>query len=206
MFNSQAGQTGSRRWTYFSSALQLAVQRSAHKWTFEDFAECFPLYVKEDSSSASTTFQSISDYIESQSFGDLDKLLKEYNAQENVDTLHRIVNEAKERKATMDGKAGSDVWREDLPPRSAVGARTIPVLEGEAERLRKTVAEMESRNLRLKVELEASVNATDEAEKRTLELVAKLDSALEEWTKIPLDELEEWTVDMATQTAPTLRS
>jgi len=33
---------------------------------FEDFAECFPLYVEEDKNGASATFDSISEYIESQ--------------------------------------------------------------------------------------------------------------------------------------------
>ncbi len=35
---------------------------------FEDFAECFPLYVEEDKNGASATFNSISDYIEAQDF------------------------------------------------------------------------------------------------------------------------------------------
>ena len=36
--------------------------------SFEDFAECFPLYVEEDRNDASLTFNTISDYIEAQSF------------------------------------------------------------------------------------------------------------------------------------------
>lgn len=39
---------------------------------FEDFAECFPLYVQEDKNSASGTFTSISDYIESQTIVSMD--------------------------------------------------------------------------------------------------------------------------------------
>ena len=31
---SNAAASGSKRWTYFYSALQLAIQRSAHKWRF----------------------------------------------------------------------------------------------------------------------------------------------------------------------------
>ena len=33
MASSASTQAGSKRWTYFHSALQLAIQRSAHKWT-----------------------------------------------------------------------------------------------------------------------------------------------------------------------------
>jgi hypothetical protein len=58
--------------------------------------------------------------------------------QENVDILHRVVIEAKERKAK--GDIGKDVWREDLEPRAAVCARTVPILEQEAKRLQEVLA------------------------------------------------------------------
>lgn len=58
--------------------------------------------------------------------------------QENIDILHRVVTEAKDRKAT--GNIGKDVWREDLEPRSAVCARTVPILEQETKRLREVLA------------------------------------------------------------------
>lgn len=57
--------------------------------------------------------------------------------QANVDTLHRIVSEAKDRKAS--GTAGKDVWKEDLEPRAAVCARTVPILEDEVKRLKETL-------------------------------------------------------------------
>ena len=40
----------------------------SHVSSFEDFAECFPLYVEEDKNGSSATFNSISDYIEAQNF------------------------------------------------------------------------------------------------------------------------------------------
>lgn len=58
--------------------------------------------------------------------------------QENIDILHKIVNEAKDRKAK--GEAGKDVWKEDLEPRAAVCARTVPILEAEVKKLRETLA------------------------------------------------------------------
>ena len=39
-------------------------------------------------------------------------------------------------------EVGKDVWREDLQPRAAVRARTIPLLENEAARLRATLEEV----------------------------------------------------------------
>ncbi|KAF9005971.1 hypothetical protein BDQ17DRAFT_1352491 [Cyathus striatus] len=200
MFN----QSGSRRWTHFHSALQLAVQRSAHKWSFEDFAECFPLYVEEDKNGASATFNSISDYTEAQIFRDLDKLFKDYNVQENIDILHRIVNEAKDRKAR--GEQGKDIWKEDLEPRVAVCARTVPVLEAEVQRLRGSLAEVEEENRRLQAQLEESVKGTDAMNEAVLEVLQELDTAYRRWQDLPMDDFETWTVQTIESLKPTLRA
>jgi hypothetical protein len=126
----------------------------------EDFSECFPLYVEEDKNGSSATFNSISDYIEAQNFvcallyqktccntahihstkRDLDKLFKDYNVQENIDVLHKLVTDAKGRKTQ--GELGKDVWKEDLEPRVAVCARTMPILDAEVRRLREQLAEV----------------------------------------------------------------
>ncbi|KAH6915844.1 hypothetical protein BKA70DRAFT_471368 [Coprinopsis sp. MPI-PUGE-AT-0042] len=201
MFNNQPG---SRRWTHFHSALQLAVQRSARKWTFEDFAECFPLYVQEDKNSASATFTSISDYIESQTINDLDKLFTDYNVQDNVDKLHKIVTDAKERRTK--GETRQDAWKEDLDPRVAVVAKTAPVLEKEVQRLKELLAESEAVNRQIQDELEETVQETDENNRRALHLVDQLDEACEEWDKLPLDEIEAWTVQMEESLKPAVRS
>ncbi|KAG6907133.1 hypothetical protein DXG01_010352 [Tephrocybe rancida] len=166
-------QSGSRRWTHFRSALQLAIQRSAHKWTFEDFAQCFPLYVEEDKNGASATFDSIADYIESQNVNDLEKLFKDYSVQENIDILHRVVNEAKERK--IKGEVGKDVWREDLEPRAAVSARTVPIMESEAKRLRAALAEIQEENIGLQARIEENVAVAANAKKVADQLLDKLD-------------------------------
>ena len=71
---------------------------------------------------------------------DLDKLFKDYNVQENIDVLHRLVTDAKERNSQ--GELGKDVWKEDLEPRVAVCARTIPILDAEVKRLREQLAKV----------------------------------------------------------------
>ncbi|ESK94868.1 hypothetical protein Moror_14141 [Moniliophthora roreri MCA 2997] len=196
MFNQK---NGSRRWQHFHSALQLAVQRASHKWTYEDFKECFPLYVEEDKN-GSTTFNSIGEYIESECLRDLEKLFEDYNVQENIDTLHRIVNEAKDRKAN--GEARNDVWREGLEPRVATCARTVPLLEAEAARLRQTLATMQARTSRVQAELEETVKATEDADARTNELLDQLDIVLESWKNIPTDKIEAWTVQTLEASQP----
>ncbi|KAF5335975.1 hypothetical protein D9611_006380 [Ephemerocybe angulata] len=201
MFN----QSGSRRWTHFRSALQLAVQRSAHKWTFEDFAECFPLYVEEDKNSASATFNSISDYIEAQNIRDLDKLFKEdYNVQESIDILHKIVQDAKERKAR--GEVRKDAWRENLNPRTSVCAKTIPVLEKDVARLKKQLEEAEELNQELQRQLQEVTGETDEVNQQALDIVRQLDLACEEWQKIPQEEIEGWTVENLESLKPPVRA
>lgn len=51
----------------------------------------------------------------------------------NLDNLHAVVTEARARKQA--GYTGKDVWREDLHPKTAVRARTVPLLEKERDRL-----------------------------------------------------------------------
>jgi hypothetical protein len=84
-------------------------------------------------------------------YGDL---FAEYNLQHNIDVLHAVVTEARARKQQYllqqqqgdetgkDAGVGNDVWREDLLPRAAVRARTVPLLEEEATRLRATLEEV----------------------------------------------------------------
>lgn len=59
---------------------------------------------------------------------------------DNIDVLHAVVTEARARK--QGGEIGVDVWREDLQPMAAVRARTVPVLQSEAERLRMTLEQV----------------------------------------------------------------
>ncbi|KXN86556.1 hypothetical protein AN958_09860 [Leucoagaricus sp. SymC.cos] len=193
-------QDGSRRWMHFQSALQLAIQRSARKWTFEDFAECFPLYVEEEKNAASVTFNIISDFIEKQDRDDITQLFEKYRVRENIDILHKIVTDAKTRKER--GEITRDVWREDLQPRNAVCARTIPVLVAEAARLRETLAQLEEENRELQTQLDDNIQAKDEADLKTLELLQRLEDTYTQWEKLPMDIIEDWTV----QTANALKS
>jgi len=78
--------------------------------------------------------------------------------QKNLDTLHRVVTEARARRrrgeTDMDtdpsgGGSGSssnnnlkDRWRADLQPRAAMRARTVPVLERERDSLRARLADV----------------------------------------------------------------
>ena len=71
-----------------------------------------------------------------------EELFKKYNVKENLDNLHAVVTAARTRKQA--GYDGKDVWREDLQPRAAVRARTIPLLEQERERLRAELAQVSS--------------------------------------------------------------
>jgi hypothetical protein len=80
----------SKRWTQFYAALQLAIQRVAHKWTsvsfrfylargrrsrltptgsfflfrYKDFSECFPLWCEEQPNGAEGVFNTVSSFVE----------------------------------------------------------------------------------------------------------------------------------------------
>ncbi|KAG7445940.1 uncharacterized protein BT62DRAFT_1076352 [Guyanagaster necrorhizus] len=188
------------RWSYFQSALQLAVRRSSRKWTYEDFAECFPTYTTEDKDGSTAIFNQISDYIESQSFRDLDKLFQRLNVQENIDTLHRIVEESKERKQrNIEAK---DQWREELEPRAAISARTIPKLEEENIRLREMLSQIEAENSTLTSQLQERAEGTADSEEKALRLLKELDEVLDKWQELPSTELENWTRRMMESTKP----
>ena len=69
-----------------------------------------------------------------------EELFKKYNVKDNLDNLHAVVTAARARKQTE--YEAKDVWRDDLQPRAAVRARTIPVLEKERDRLRTEFAQV----------------------------------------------------------------
>ncbi|KAJ7334099.1 hypothetical protein DFH08DRAFT_298474 [Mycena albidolilacea] len=195
---------GSRRWSYFHSALELAIQRSAHKWKFEDFAECFPQYVEEDREGAMQTFNQVADYIEAATKRDFENVFKEYDLQNNIDILDKIVSDAKARKAS--GKIGPSVWTTNLHPRSAVCGRTIPILEAQAERLRESLAELEAENLALVSDLEGKLGEINGLRTRSIRILDQFDETHEAWSNVPMDEIQAWTAQIAETTTPTLRS
>ena len=67
-------------------------------------------------------------------------MFKKYNVQENIDILHKIVTESKDRK--LMGDVRQDTWQDHLEPKVAVCTRIIPVLTSEAARLRDLISKV----------------------------------------------------------------
>ncbi|KAF8921914.1 hypothetical protein CPB85DRAFT_1265090 [Mucidula mucida] len=192
------------RWKYFHSALQLAIQRSAHRWTYQDFTECFPLYTSEDKDGSMAVFQQISEFIETNSSRELEGLFAKYDVRNNINLLHRVLREAEER--INRGEDPKDAWRDGLDPRAAIAARTIPKLEEETRQLRATLAQCEEDNNRLIEQLGRTVQATDEGDEKTRRLLQMFSSMLEQWKEVPDQEIEDWARNTIEETKPTLRS
>ena len=114
-----------------------AICRRGQGWIGHDIQQHFGLYRGEESGRISRDTQPVRP---DASQRDLDKLMKVYNVQENIDILHQVINDGKARKEQ--GNVGNDVWQENLEPRSAIAARTVPVLKREAERLKELIAEV----------------------------------------------------------------
>ncbi|KAI5124238.1 hypothetical protein M0805_005087 [Coniferiporia weirii] len=195
--SSSTGQPpASRRWTHFHSALQLAIQRAAHKWTYEEFAECFELWCKEEPDGASGVYNTISLHMERLITSACDELFVRYNARENIDIMHAVVTEARERQKA--GQApGPDAWRANLEPRTAVRARTVPLLRQEKAALEAQLAELEAENLGLQAQMMENVNAmkANEAEEsRRLDLLDELEA---KWSSLPIEDIQEWTLRTA---------
>ncbi|KAI8985585.1 hypothetical protein BD414DRAFT_441247 [Trametes punicea] len=195
MASSASTQAGSKRWTYFHSALQLAIQRSAHKWTYEDFAECFSLWCDEQPENAATIFNLVSSRLESSITENCEELFKKYKVKENLDNLHAVVTAARARKQT--GYDGKDVWREDLQPRAAVRARTIPLLEKERDRLLAQLSQLTEENSALQSQMRRNVQAKEEAEAEAAKLLDTIDKAFAKWDALPLDDVQSWSLQTA---------
>jgi Nnf1 len=52
---------------------------------------------------------------------------------QNIDDLHAVVLEARVRKQTREIR--QDIWKQDLHPRAAARARTVPLLEDARNKL-----------------------------------------------------------------------
>ncbi|KAI0917965.1 hypothetical protein AcV5_002760 [Taiwanofungus camphoratus] len=185
-------QPASKRWTYFHSALQLAIQRSAHKWTYEDFTECFSLWCEEQPENASGIFTTVSRHMEDLITENCEELLRQFNVKENLDNLHAVVTEARSRKQT--NYNGKDVWREDLHPSAAVRARTIPLLEQERDRLLVELKELDSHNLQLQNKMQSNVKATEEVDAEASGLLDNLEEVLDRWSQLPTEDIQSWAL------------
>ncbi|KAI6042061.1 hypothetical protein EDC04DRAFT_3109234 [Pisolithus marmoratus] len=185
-----------KRWTHFHFALQLAINRAAHKWTYEDFQDCFALWCKEEPHGAEGIFNTISRHMEDHVHASCERLFKDSNVRENINTLHTVVAEARARKqrGELDRK---DLWKEDLDPRAAVRARTVPILQAERERLKETLQKLEEENIALYEETVKNVQNEREARERIQELLKHADEVYSRWHEIPHDEIGLWSMQVA---------
>jgi len=174
-----------------------------HRW--ENFTECFPVFCKEEGDRAQGVFNTLSRHMESSlvvrfylptiflayasSQEATDKFFDEANIKQAIDDLHAAVVDAKLRKQRNEVR--TDVWREDLHPRAATRARTVPLLERERERLQVELREvfsltsfiftrscpfqLEDENLKLQEEIESNVRQFNENEKGAENLLDVLD-------------------------------
>ncbi|OCH91382.1 hypothetical protein OBBRIDRAFT_728873 [Obba rivulosa] len=188
-------QPGSKRWSYFHSALQLAIQRAAHKWTYEDFEECFALWCEEQPETASRVFTTISRHMDQSMTQQCEELFKQFEVKKNLDNLHAVVTEARSRKQA--GYTGKDVWREDLAPKAAVRARTVPLLEKERDRLAAELKQLDEENLELQSTMQNNVQAREEVDDQTSQLLGLLEEAYEKWAELPMEDIQSWSLQMA---------
>jgi len=104
--------------------------------------------------------------------------------------LHGVVTEARARRQRGE-TPGADRWREDLQPREAMRARTIPTLERERDLLRARlaqvrrpkkladrvtlIAQMEKENMELYDQVQENVAAQERTDAKTAEMFAFFD-------------------------------
>ncbi|KAF8557080.1 hypothetical protein OG21DRAFT_1482509 [Imleria badia] len=197
------GSPDSKRWTHFHSALQLAINRAAHKWTYEDFQECFALWCKEEPHGAEGIFNTISRHMEDQIHASCETLFKDFNVRDSINVLHRVVTDARSRKQCGETEA-EDIWKEDLEPRAAVRARIVPVLESEVEKLKATLqsASLEEENQASFEQMKSNVQRQREADAKTAELLEIFDEVYSRWSKLPHDEIGLWALQTTENLPP----
>ncbi|KAL1747965.1 hypothetical protein HDZ31DRAFT_30834 [Schizophyllum fasciatum] len=187
----------SRRWVHFHSALQLAVSRASHRWTFEEFALCFPDFVEQDRDTASQLFNRTSDYIESQISRMIEDICKEHDMQASIDTLHRIVNEAKERDQALAATARApppDVWSSSTTPRNAIAARTVPILRQQRDQLKAMLAEQRAKNAQMLRIVAENRAAAEVADRQVHETMDAIEGVISEFERLPVETLDSWAV------------
>lgn len=165
-----------------------------------------------------------------------EEVFAEYNVKHNIDILHAIVTEARARKQS--GEIGNDVWKEDLQPRAAVRARTVPLLENEAARLRATLEKVwdsvtivrwsdlafdvyrwRKKTCDCKLKFNAMYRSARRQMSRrrncwiflmrygllfVVQVMAhsRIQQVSEKWSKLPLEEIEMWTVQTVESSGP----
>ncbi|CAK5274002.1 unnamed protein product [Mycena citricolor] len=170
----------------------------------EDFAECFPEFVEEDKDRAMRIYNQVADYIESENQRNFEALFNEYDLQNKIDILDKMVRDAKTRKAS--GDLGPDVRSDEMRPQSAVYGRTVPILRAEIARVRSLHAKMEGQNLALADDLQAVVKEGDILQKRIDDILDKVDEAHNAWESVPMEDVHAWTSQVSEKTKPVLRS
>ncbi|KAG2356246.1 hypothetical protein BDR07DRAFT_1380931 [Suillus spraguei] len=175
----------SKRWTHFHSALQLAISRSAHKWT--------RVLTTKISRSASRSGARKSHMVAEGIFNTVSRHMED---QIHYQHLHAVVSEARARKQRGEIH-GKDVWRENLAPHAAVRARTVRVMESEIERLRAELQALEGDNATLYAQCEDNDEKQRVADAKTVELLDILDDVYAKWSQLPQDEIGVWALESA---------
>ncbi|KAH7913825.1 hypothetical protein BJ138DRAFT_536290 [Hygrophoropsis aurantiaca] len=186
----------SKRWTHFHSALQLAIQRAAHKWTYDDFKECFALWCKEEPDGAIGVFNTVSRHMEDQISSNCENAFVETNVQGGINILHAVVSEARVRKQRGE-TTGPDLWREDLNPRAAVRARSTRIMQSEVEKLRATLKALEDENTEIYMQISQNETVKENRDAKVTELLDILDDVYSKWNKLPHDDIGLWTLQAA---------
>ncbi|KIJ55287.1 hypothetical protein M422DRAFT_219900 [Sphaerobolus stellatus SS14] len=188
-----AGAGSSKRYRNFYSALQLAAQSSASKWTYEDFEECFPTYCKEYPVKAQTLRTQMAKNILEVTKTLHDDILEAHHAPEGTDILHEVVIEARGKRQAGEDEDTPDAYSADIEPRAAVHARTVPILETERERLLAEIEKVHNENALLANELRACRKQKQEYDQKTVQKLDVLDQLVATAETLPVEKMASYS-------------
>jgi len=101
------------------------------------------------------------------------------------------------RKQT--GELRQDIWKQDLHPRNAARARTIPVLEDARDKLLAELNQLDEENKKLQKEIQQRVRTSQEADEEAEGLLEVLEEVLRQWNALPSHEIKTWTTEIVSQ-------
>ncbi|KZV65097.1 hypothetical protein PENSPDRAFT_587401 [Peniophora sp. CONT] len=186
----------SKRWMYFDKALHLAIARATHKWTAQDFKECFPLWSEDQPRGIEGVHSTLAGYTERFITDNCARILSACDAQGNIDRLDAVVSAARAfHKADPAAPPPPDAWRENLIPRTAVRARTIPALRAERDRMRAELAALEADNAKTIAEVEANQKRMADAQTKVKDTLDVLERVSDAWEGHDVEEWQRWAME-----------
>ncbi|KAF2399719.1 Nnf1-domain-containing protein [Trichodelitschia bisporula] len=137
--------TPGHRATVFQTAFEKALDATLKKCSYDNFAACFPTIAERRGEVLREFWRNFTDRLNTVCKDEFQAILKERNVVASLNSLDRLVAEAKARKAAAEGSA-EPVPPHTLPPAALLHAHLLPFLNEQESALTAALSTLETRN------------------------------------------------------------